>query len=160
LHVLRAMKWDAAENSAGVETIYDISGWTDRSLSSPYVVVASELPPGFPIGVDVRAEAVFVGYFLKVMKYPGGDGLRRGAPLLSGRMRLANVPQPQDVKVAAGGGQKGGAAGGEGAASSPSNSWLITGGATAALALVLLASWALRLTRRTRPAIGLSNRPS
>jgi len=160
LHVHRAMKWGAAENSDGVEKVYDISGSTDKSVGNPYVVVATEIPKEFPLDVNVRAEAVFVGYFLKIVKYPAGDGLRRGAPLLIGRIRLANVPQPADVKLAAAKGHKSGNAGNGGEVAAPSTSWLITGGAIAALALVLMASWALRLTRRTRPAVSLSKLPT
>ena len=159
LHVQRVMKWDAPQNSAGVETVYDISGQTEKSMANPYVVVATEVPAGFPVGVDVRAEAVFVGYFLKILKFPGGDGLPRGAPLFIGRIRLANVPQPADVKIAAAG-QKPGKGGNDGAVAAPSASWLITGGAIGALALVLLISWVLKLTRRTHRPVSLSNIPT
>lgn len=93
LHVRRVMAWtgkDVAKNSAGIKTIYDISGTTDASQSFPYVVVCSELPPGIPVGENVYVEADFVGYFLKIMEYQDGLTKVRGSPLLMGRIRKAS----------------------------------------------------------------------
>jgi hypothetical protein len=88
LHVRRVVEWDGApKNPAGVKTTYDVSGVTDESKTNPYVVVCFELPPEIPVEADTYAEAVFVGYFLKILAYQGGDEKNRGAPLLIGRMK-------------------------------------------------------------------------
>ena len=96
LHLKRVLKWDdkdVAANSAGVKTVYELWGVTDESQANLYCVVCSELPPGIPVGTDVQAEAVFVGYFLKVMRYQPGMNKDRGAPLLIGRVRaIAGSP--------------------------------------------------------------------
>ena len=156
LHVQRVVKWeDAPENPAKVKTTYDVWGWSEDSGTNPYVVVTTELPPGFPEGTDVRAEAVVVGYFLKIMSFRGGDDKLRGAPVVIGRVRYANVPQPASVKGAGGTGAGADTAGGThgtAPAPPPGASWLITAAATGLLAVVLLGSWLVRLTRRTRIA--------
>lgn len=85
LHVRRVLKYTAPKNTAGVETVYEIWGWTDDSLSHPLVVVTSELPARVKIGPEVRAEAVFAGYFLKTMSYEADKV--RSAPLLIGKIR-------------------------------------------------------------------------
>src|SRR5690606_17232434 len=69
LHIKRILSYDAPENSAGVETVYEVWGTTDESQTFLYSVVCPELPPGMQIGTDVSEEGVFVGYFLKVMPY-------------------------------------------------------------------------------------------
>ena len=91
LHVRRVLQYDAPENPSGIEKVCEAWGWTDESRSFPYVVVFPEPPPGLPIGTDIRAEIVFVGYFLKVMTYTAFDH-SRGAPLLVGRARLISTP--------------------------------------------------------------------
>src|SRR5580704_14456221 len=73
LHVARILTWDAGENSAGVRHVYEVWGWTDESKSFPYLVVLSELPKGIPIGDKLHEEGVFVGYFLKTMKYTASN---------------------------------------------------------------------------------------
>src|SRR5262245_19024773 len=88
LHVRRVVNWDqTAKNSADVKTVYEVWGTTDESRSNPYSVVVAELPPGIPVKADLSAEAVFVGYFLKVIKYQSADDKGRGAPLLIGRVK-------------------------------------------------------------------------
>jgi hypothetical protein len=93
LHVRRVVSWDAAENSAGVEHVYEASGGTDESKSHPYIVVFSELPPQMQAGADVREECVFVGYFLKTLLYTDAVGTSRAAPLLIGRIRSVASPR-------------------------------------------------------------------
>ncbi len=75
------------KNSAGVATTYDLWGTTDESKSNPYCLVCSELPPEIPVKAEVYAEGIFVGYFLKVLKYGAADEKQRGAPLLIGRIK-------------------------------------------------------------------------
>ena len=87
LHVRRIYDWDAPKNSAGVKTVYDISGVTDESISNVYTVICSELPPEIPVETNAYSEAVFVGYFLKLLAYTGADNNQRGAPLLIGRIK-------------------------------------------------------------------------
>lgn len=87
MHVRRVLQYDASENSLGLKVLYEAWGWTDESKSFPYVVVFSEKPPGLPVGNEVEAEVVFVGYFLKMMSYTAFDSTR-GAPLLVGRLRM------------------------------------------------------------------------
>lgn len=93
MHVRRVLESDAPKDQPSVDKVYEAWGWTDESRSFPYVIVFTDLPPGLPIGTDVRAEIVFVGYFLKVMSYKAFDNTR-GAPLLVGRANLISTPAP------------------------------------------------------------------
>jgi hypothetical protein len=87
MHVQQIVKWDdVPENSAGVKTTFDLAGGTDESRGNPYVVVCSELPPEIKVQTKAHAEVVFVGYFLKILKYEG-FAATRGAPVLIGRVR-------------------------------------------------------------------------
>ncbi len=94
LHVRRVLEYEAPQNSLGLKKVYEVWGWTDLSRSFPYVVVVPELPPGFPVGPDVTGEAVFTGYFLKIMAFQAFDNAR-GAPLLLGRLRKATPGGPR-----------------------------------------------------------------
>jgi hypothetical protein len=88
LHIRRIVEWDQRkENSAGVKTVYELWATTDESKSHPYAVAVAELPPEIPVKADASSEAVFVGYFLKALKYPSEDRNIRGAPLLIGRVK-------------------------------------------------------------------------
>lgn len=91
LHIRRVLRYDAPENPLGVQQVYEAWGWTDDSKSFPYVVVFTDPPENLPVGPEVQAEAVFAGYFLKVMSYTAFD-VHRGAPLLVGRIRSINAP--------------------------------------------------------------------
>ncbi|MGC3968812.1 MAG: hypothetical protein QM775_16020 [Pirellulales bacterium] len=92
LHVRRAIAHDAPKNSAGVPQVYELWGWTDDSKSFPYVVLCNELPPGVPLGAEIRKEVTFAGYFLKLMAYEAYDKAR-AAPLLIGRIQaLPDLP--------------------------------------------------------------------
>jgi hypothetical protein len=82
---------EAPQNSADVKTVYEAWGWTEESRSFPYLVVFSDLPPQMPLGPDIHEEAVFVGYFMKIMSYQAYDAAR-GAPLLVGRLQW--IPNP------------------------------------------------------------------
>lgn len=92
LHIRRVLSHEAPENSAGVKRVYEFWGVTDESRGHPYVVITSELPPTMHEGANVMAEAVFCGYFLKVLGYEASDA-KRGAPLFVGKIRaLPNAP--------------------------------------------------------------------
>jgi hypothetical protein len=71
-------------NREGFDRLYE--GWlyTEESQGNPYVIVISELPPGMPLGGDVRETVTFTGFFVKLWSYQSGDG-QRFAPLLVGR---------------------------------------------------------------------------
>jgi hypothetical protein len=93
LHVARILTWDAGKNSAGVSHVYEVWGWTDESKTFPYLVVLSELPKGIPLGDGLHQEGVFVGYFLKTMKYTAAN-TNRSSPLLLGRMKWLSATAP------------------------------------------------------------------
>lgn len=136
LHVRRVTEFDAKENSLGVKKVYEVIGWTENSLSFPFIVVIPEKPAGLPIGTDVEGEIVFVGYFLKWMSYRAYD-VKKSAPLLVGRARPA---------VRAGGNVK-------------SSGWetaflTLVGGV---VALSLLGWFSLRTLRRPRSALAAAN---
>lgn len=88
LHVRLIVKYEP-NNQSDTQTVYEAWGWTDDSLSFPYVIVFPDAPEGMPLGRDIRAEMVFTGYFLKIMTYTAFDH-PRGAPLLVGRARMAH----------------------------------------------------------------------
>jgi hypothetical protein len=87
---------DIPDNSAGVTTTYDLAGGTSESRGNPYLVVCSELPPEIRVATKTDQEVVFVGYFLKILKYEG-FAATRGAPVLIGRVR----PVPSGAHIAA-----------------------------------------------------------
>ena len=92
LHVRQVIEWDDVTiNPLGVKTTYDLAGPTDESGSNPYVVSCFEVPPEIPVETKANSEAVFVGYFLKVLGYQGGDSQHRGAPLLIGRVQAVKT---------------------------------------------------------------------
>lgn len=96
LHIRRVLSHEAPENSAGVTRVYELWGVTDESRGHPYVVITSDLPPTLEEGANVTGEAVFCGYFLKVLGYEASDA-KRGAPLLIGKIR-ALPPAPSLLK--------------------------------------------------------------
>lgn len=96
MHVRRVMEWDAPKNPLDLAKTYEVFAWTDDSLSFPYLVVIPELPPGLPVGVDVHGEIVFVGYFLKNMKYEAFDKTR-GIPVFIGRAKSVARTMPANA---------------------------------------------------------------
>lgn len=88
LHVRRVLAYDTKDNPLGVKKVFEVYGFTDNSLSFPFIVVLPEKPAGLPIGTDVNGEIVFVGYFMKWMGYTAFDQ-KKNAPLLIGRARPA-----------------------------------------------------------------------
>lgn len=91
LHVKRVREHEHAKNSAGVKKEYELWGVTDDSIANLYAIHCSELPPGVSVGESAESEVVFVGYFLKLMAYQGGDGNDRGAPELIGRVKTVSA---------------------------------------------------------------------
>ena len=136
LHVRRVLAYDAKENPLGLKKVFEVYGFTDNSLSFPFIVILPEKPAGLPIGTDVEGEIVFVGYFVKWMGYRAFDK-KKDAPLLVGRARPAVRP--------AGAGQGGG--------------WelaflTLVGGV---FVLTFLGWFSLRLLRRPRSAAAGAN---
>lgn len=86
LHVRRVLAYDTQENPLGLKKVFEVYGFTDNSLSFPFIVILPEKPAGLPIGTDVEGEIVFVGYFVKWMGYRAFDK-KKNAPLLVGRAR-------------------------------------------------------------------------
>lgn len=86
LHIRRVLKYQPLKNPQDLKVTYEAWGWTDDSLSFPFCVVFPDKPEGLPIGNDVDADFVFVGYFLKWMSYQAFD-VKKNSPLLIGRMR-------------------------------------------------------------------------
>ena len=93
MHLMQSLEHeDVPENSAGVKELYEARGWTEESKANPYLVVFADRPPKLPLGADIREEATFVGYFLKLLSYEDGLGRRRCAharrsPGLAGKCR-------------------------------------------------------------------------
>ena len=88
LHIRRVLKYEPSKNPQDLKMVYEAWGWTEDSRSFPFCVVFPEKPEGLPIGTDVDADFVFVGYFLKWMSYQAFD-VKKNAPLLVGRLRPA-----------------------------------------------------------------------
>ena len=136
LHVRRVLAYDTKENPLGLKKVFEVYGFTDNSLSFPFIVILPEKPAGLPIGTDVEGEIVFVGYFVKWMRYRAFDKTK-DAPLLVGRARPAVRP--------VGAGQSGG--------------WelaflTLVGGV---FALTFLGWFSLRMLRRPRSATAGAN---
>jgi len=103
LNVRRVLEYPAPENSAGIEKVYEVWGFTTESQAWLYCVLTAHLPEGMPIGPDVRERVSFAGYFFKVMGYhAAGAGPKDKvlpAPLFIGRMSwkpTAPLPRPND----------------------------------------------------------------
>lgn len=86
LHIRRVLKYEPSKNPQDLKLVYEAWGWTEDSRSFPFCVVFPDKPEGLPIGTDVDADFVFVGYFLKWMSYQAFD-VKKNAPLLIGRLR-------------------------------------------------------------------------
>ncbi|HVX10181.1 MAG TPA: hypothetical protein VHC22_03165 [Pirellulales bacterium] len=138
LHVVRTLVHEAPRNSAGVQQVCEVWGWTDESQSFPYVTVLVERPPALKLGAKVEQDGTFVGYFLKTMAYTDALGERRASPMLLGRLRCEERPTL--------------------AISNPDDSiafWrtMAVGGG---LAILVAASWYWRRARRRPPAADLT----
>jgi hypothetical protein len=131
IRVRQIVKWDdIPENPAGVKTTYDLAGGTEESRGYPYIVVCSELPPDIKVATRTDQEVIFVGYFLKILKFDA-FATARGSPVLIGRVRAI----PSTAHIAA-------------ARSAGLVSMLIVGGALIVLVIILVGVY--RVTRQTR----------
>lgn len=136
LHVRRILSHEAPKNSAGVDRVYELWGWTDESRSHPYVVVVAELPPGLSEGADLYDDVMFRGYFLKVLRYEAADA-QRGAPLLIGRVERRENPARAALQRSR----------------EDNTFWptVLVGGA----AVLLMIGWQIRRGSRSRKKIGM-----
>ena len=96
MHARRNLEWEAPKNPLGLDKTYEVVAWTDQSMGFPYIVVLPENPPGLPVGADIYGDIVFVGYFLKIMKYEAAEKTR-GAPVFIGRARFVEQPLANNV---------------------------------------------------------------
>lgn len=87
--VLRVLTYETKLSPSG--RLYEAWMVTSDSQRNPYVCVFEDAPKGFPVGDRLNERVVFNGYFLKLMRYQGGDSLRV-SPLLVGR--IGWVPAP------------------------------------------------------------------
>lgn len=103
LNVRQIIPYPAPENSAGIEKVYEVRGFTDESKAWLYFGVTAHLPPGMPTGTKVEETATFVGYFIKLQGYHEAgakpNAKRLAAPLLVGRMAWKPPAAPTPVKA-------------------------------------------------------------
>lgn len=99
LHLMRSLTYEVEENSAGLDRLYEVWGWTNESQPYPYVVVFPEWPEGMPLGADIREDAEVEAYFFKLLAYEARDDKRRAAPLLIGRLTWRKPATPELTKT-------------------------------------------------------------
>lgn len=78
---------EVPKNSAGAKEIYEVWGVTDESRTGLYCMVFYDKPPELPVTPNIHEEALFVGYFLKLISYEDALGVKRWAPLMIGRLK-------------------------------------------------------------------------
>lgn len=98
LDVRRAQDLEVRRN--GVD-LHEAWGPTDESRGRLYDVIVVDYPPAMPVGYDIREEAKFVGYFLKLQGYESARAkpgqAPEKAPLLIGRLQWEPAaPPPPD----------------------------------------------------------------
>jgi len=81
----RAVRVRAAANDAGIGSYHQLWMQTSDNPSSPLVVFAAELPPGFPEGMEISTEELTIpGVFFKRWPYNAQDGLRTAPAMVAG----------------------------------------------------------------------------
>ncbi|MEN6458315.1 MAG: hypothetical protein ABFC63_05245 [Thermoguttaceae bacterium] len=136
------MAKDVGRNEYGVP-LHEAWGFTQESRGRPYTLIILDYPKGMPEGYEIRANARFAGYFLKLQGYepakarPGQRPER--APLLIGRLQWT-PPTPTTVDEF--------------------DHWA-WGGALVGLVVVALAIWYFqnRRTMATLPSLRLTTLP-
>ncbi len=94
---------DVGENEYGMK-LYEVWGATEESRGRLYDLIVLDYPKGMPLGYDIRENARFAGYFLKLQGYEPANA-RPGqrpekAPLLIGRLDWAAPPAAPTRAVA------------------------------------------------------------
>ena len=70
MHVKRTLSDTAEENLPGVKRIFESWGTSEEAPNQLYVVSFSDLPSDkMPMGPNLNEEAVFYGYFFKLLSY-------------------------------------------------------------------------------------------
>jgi hypothetical protein len=82
LLVCKVLPYDIQDNKTKkTQRVYEIWGWPPPNQGWLYVVVAPELPPGFPVGNNVEATAAVDGFFFKLQGYQPADAKPNARPL-------------------------------------------------------------------------------
>lgn len=81
--VRRAHRVAAPENEYGIQQYYQLWLQPEDSPDDPIVVYSLFVPEGFPIGMDVSADARITGFFFKRWSYLAQDQLRSAPAVLS-----------------------------------------------------------------------------
>jgi hypothetical protein len=99
LTIKRVLKYGNQKDRVGVETVYELWGWNEKTLGWLYVIVTPELPKGMQVGDDVDVPITMYGYFFNLLGYQAAGAKPQDkplkAPLFIGRIARRNVP-PQE----------------------------------------------------------------
>jgi hypothetical protein len=74
---------DGGGKDSRPKKLYELWGWPAASDGWLYVVVAPELPPGFPTGKDIEVTTTVYGYFFKLQGYQPADAKPNARPLVA-----------------------------------------------------------------------------
>jgi hypothetical protein len=91
--IRRAHRLKAPQNQYGIEGYWRCWLQSAGGPSSPIVVHALEMPPGFPSGMDLREPAAFTGFFYKRWAYEAKGGIMT-APLVLAKIGRWQPPPP------------------------------------------------------------------
>ncbi len=80
--VRRAHRAQAPKNQWTIQQYHQLWLQVDDHRTDPVAVWCLDLPPNFPLGMEIEERAEVIGYFFKVMTYVAGDGTLRRAPLV------------------------------------------------------------------------------
>jgi hypothetical protein len=96
LSIRRVLKYDNQKDRVGVDTVYELWGWNEKTLGWLYCIVTPELPPGMRLGEDQDVPVTMYGYFFNVLGYHAAGAKPQDkplkAPLFIGRLARRNVP--------------------------------------------------------------------
>lgn len=143
LHVRQAILHKDLEkdNPAGVNKLWELTGYNDSSGTNFYMCVTDKLPAEMAVGPKIMEDGRFVGYFLKLMAYEDGEGKTRAIPVFIGKFVWdPPISQKADPK-----------------AQEREVMWALL--AAAVVAVVLFVRWGLGLMKAPRRAT-LSQDPS
>ncbi len=98
--VRRALEMKADKNSFGIEKYYQLWMQPKSGPTSPIVIYALDLPPGFPVGAAVTADCKASGFFFKRWAYMATDDIRTAPLVLAKTVTwIPPPPPPEPVKV-------------------------------------------------------------
>ncbi len=98
--VRRAHRLSAPENDCGVAGYFRTWIQPADHRASPIVAYCLSLPEGFPIGMDILAEAEITGFYFKRWAYKAQDGLRTAPALLARTVHWQQTPPKVDAAPA------------------------------------------------------------